>query len=200
MKARYAAVEDKDSPIYQQRIKESFADAARLAYVATTRAQHLCHFYLSPQSQKHPEHHAIYQMPGMPDDAAFQQLVNNSSGCIRYSPVPKSIFDRELSPWIPDDHHTPDTKSALITRATSSSNLTRHERTTSFTGITLNIPEMVHDIDSKTDEPETPIRQTQVDSEFWSQLQAGASLGLVFLETLEEIDFQNPQGLDQLVE
>jgi len=200
---QFAAHEDKDSEVYQQRKQESYADAARLAYVALTRSKSISHFYIVPQSKNKPEEHAIFQMLGTSDESALQALAADSSGTIIYAPLDPEILDQKPARWVPAKAST-EQNNALSTRDLDKVTITQSHRTTSFTGITRNTPEIAHDSDSDAADPtaKVPITSTnqELESEFWTQLQAGASLGLVFHETLEEIDFQNPQGIENIIE
>jgi len=194
---KFAAEENEDPKVTEQRQKESFADSARLAYVSLTRAEYLCHFYISPLNEKKPDEHAVYQMFGMPNEAEFIGLANQSSECIVYDPIEPDIFNQPELTW--KKPHSIQAQQAdnqtLTNRDSHNIQITRNQRTTSFTGITRNAPDVVHDSDS-----EVVTSPTVDETGFWTQLQAGASLGLVFHETLEEIDFQQTTGFIPLIE
>jgi len=204
----FAAIENKDGDIYEFRKKETFADASRLAYVALTRSKYICHFYLTPQSKGNPEDHAMFQMLGMPNEAALLALAENSHGCVVYDTIEPDIFELPNPPWSGKGSET-NSAPALKHRDPALINITHSQRTTSFTGITRNAPEIIHDSDPDTPSETTtePVRPTSTTAptgatspNFWEHLQAGASLGLVFHETLEEIDFQNTSGAENLIE
>jgi len=203
LKPRFAAIEDKDSEIFEQRKKETFADAARLAYVALTRSEVICHFYLIPATKK-PEEHAVLQMLGMPTQEELQQLSDNSSGCIVYDEIQPDILEEPIPTWKGSRDETAQ-KTLLTTRDNSPITISHNQRTTSFSGITRNTPDIVHDSDSQTEAEITTTHTPEQESpktpapKFWKKLQAGASLGLVFHEILEEIDFQSPDTLESLI-
>jgi len=127
----------------------------------------------------------MLQMLGMPEAGDFQQLVDHSSGCIVCDEIQAEIFEQSIPSWAgPQVESSKEQK--LTARDSASIRITHKQRTTSFSGITRNTPDLVHDNDSHT--------QTEI-----SKLQAGASLGLVFHEILEEVDFQSPENLESLV-
>ncbi|NWK54577.1 UvrD-helicase domain-containing protein [Verrucomicrobiaceae bacterium N1E253] len=197
----FAPAEDnmQSAETLQTRSQEDHADAARLAYVALTRSVSLCHFYLPPPKTTktkgcEPDKHSIYRMLDMESPEALSSQCNLPGTCIESSIIDTSVlnnFKRYSAP----SHTKPAT---LTSRNADKINITRQERTTSFTGITRNAPETIHDIDENTGTPytdETPTNQNR----FWDQLQGGASLGLVFHEVLEVTNFQAPSNLTNTI-
>ena len=204
LRPQFAQAENKSGLIYDIRKKETFADAARLAYVALTRSKYLCHFYLTPQDDKRPEDHAMFQMLGMPDESGLQKLADDSEGCIVLNTLEPDILELSIPTWSGKIETTDDTTSVqeLKHRDPSSIHITHHQRTTSFTGITRNAPDIIHDVDHDTSNAPNIINHSiaATSPSFWDQLQAGASLGLVFHESLEEIDFQNTSEAGRIIE
>ena len=194
---KFAAEENDDPEVTGQRKKEAYADSARLAYVSLTRAAYLCHFYISPLNDKKPEEHAVYQMLDLPNETGLIDLASQSSGCIVYDSIEPDIFDQPALTWKKSTSNPSQQteNQTLVNRDPQNIHITRNQRTTSFTGITRNAPDVVHDSDS-----EVATSPTVDETGFWTQLQAGASLGLVFHETLEEIDFQQTTGFAALIE
>jgi len=180
---------DADDESYDLRVAEDMADNIRLAYVALTRAKYRCYFYYYPPSDSKDDGstNAIYQMLGMQSVEELYNLAARSKGCIHVEETP-STNERPEVPYY-DSRDSSEPQLELSARPTSRIQVAMTKRTSSFTGITRNAPEVRHDIDSNiTDEGETI---DFAEAGFWKELQAGASLGLVFHEVLEEIDFQD---------
>ena len=134
-------------------------------------------------------------MLGRPDGARLQELADSSSGCIVRAPVTEDVY-RDSPPRYCGDAGT--APGELAARDASGITIARGNRTTSFTGITHHTAatgDAPRDLDGAPSE--TPHLE---DTGFWGQLQAGASLGIVFHEILEDLDFQNPADLAGLVE
>lgn len=210
LEARFAAEEDTCEDTLEQRRRETLADAVRLAYVALTRSQYLCHYFISPAAKF--EHHAVFQMLETDQAAELQLLAEASSGCIAHHEISANHVEEKLTPWQASGMGSTNDQ-ALGHRRTDGLKISRQQRTTSFTGITRNTPEIAHDNDSNTDNldrsattmpptanPTDTKTSATPPSPYWDELQAGASLGLVFHETLEEIDFQAPQNLEKIIE
>ncbi|MDA0813587.1 MAG: UvrD-helicase domain-containing protein, partial [Verrucomicrobia bacterium] len=180
--------EPRGSETYDLRKVETSADHARLAYVAVTRSQFRCHLYHLPTNPKFEDEHAIHQMLGCPDADALQALSDNSDGTVVRAPIRDDIFGSLPAPYRPDEQKK---SRELKVRESGTISITRRQQTTSFTGITRFAAETgdtPHDFDASDD------------TGFWAKLQAGASLGIVFHEIFEEIDFQAPKGVATLVE
>ncbi|MEO1857141.1 MAG: UvrD-helicase domain-containing protein [Rubritalea sp.] len=171
---------------------EEQADSVRLTYVALTRAKYRCYFYYDPPVKKSPLDHAIYRMLGELNQAEIEALCGESDNTIVYTPLDEETLNLELKDWTPQ---TSSDIQELSIRDSSKVHFVTQKRTTSFTGITHNAPDIFHDVDGTVVESIGLAEQG-----FWSKLQAGASLGLVFHEILEELDFQDTSALLDLVD
>jgi len=184
--------ENDDPEIYASRVKESCADRARLAYVALTRAKFQCHYFHTPEKKK-PEEHAVFQMLGEPTDEDWEKLKSNSHGTIAVHLIDTANKPSSLPPYL----QTSSTETLELSfRDDQGAHLNQRKRTTSFTGITQ--PHHHYTTSQDLDEI-TEKRVIIEDTGFWARLQAGASLGSAFHEILEEIDFQQPRGIDRLI-
>ena len=188
-----AAYEDKGSTSFDLRIRETCADRARLAYVALTRSESLCHFYYVAEDPKCPEQHAVYQMLGCPDKDTLENLPAVSNDCIAYH----FLTSEQLAKPIPPYEATAQVSTApLDTRKLTDTNLTRSLSTTSFSAISHH----THDAFSHIAENTVTKLPLQEDTGLWKDLKAGASLGSTFHEILEEIDFTvKPAPLDLII-
>lgn len=188
----FAPYADSSHESFEIRKLEEQADSIRLTYVALTRAKYRCYFYYEPPSQKSALDHAIYRMLGELDQSEIEALCGNSDNTIIYTPLDASTLDLELANWTA---HTSKGIQDLSIRDSSKIHFVTQKRTTSFTGITRNAPDISHDVDGTVLES-----IGKAEHGFWSKLQAGASLGLVFHEILEELDFQDTSTLRELVD
>lgn len=190
----FAPYGDSSHESFEVRKEEEQADSVRLTYVALTRAKHRCYFYYEPPKESksvNPLDHAIYRMLGERDTQQLEALCAESDNTMVYTPLDEETLALQMSKWSTEDEVT---AAKLTTRDISKVSFLTQQRTTSFTGITRNAPDIFHDVDGTVIE-----HSPQEQQDFWSQLQAGASLGLVFHEILEELDFQNTAELLELV-
>lgn len=188
----YASMENDAQPpeVIEARTQEEHADAIRLAYVALTRSAHLCHFYL-PAPKKEPADHSIYRMLELESPEELSEACQTPGSCIQTSQIDSSVLDTFQRYQAPQKSETTE----LTVRASDAIQISQPHHTTSFTGITRNAPEIIHDFDENTNSPET----SAPSEKFWSQLQGGAALGLVFHEVLELTDFKQPDQLQQTI-
>jgi exodeoxyribonuclease V beta subunit len=188
----FAPYGDNSHESFETRKAEEQADSVRLTYVALTRAKHRCYFYYDPPAKKTAYDHAVYRMLGEIDQPEIEALFGDSDNTIVYTPLDEETLDLQLEKWTAQ---TSKDIQELSIRDSSQIHFVTQKRTTSFTGITRNAPDVFHDIDG------TVLESTgTVEKGFWSKLQAGASLGLVFHEILEELDFQDTSALLNLVD
>ncbi len=173
------------------RIKEACADRARLAYVALTRSKYRCHFYYVPEKDK-PAEHAVFQMLGEATLEDLQALAEKSEGCMQLNHVTETVWPEARS-----FHDVQEEEQRLSSRSLDEVEVCSKLRTTSFSGLTYHN----HSEDSYRDQDgfisTTPIAE---ETGFWKQLQAGAGLGSAFHEILEEVDFQDLAGAEDVIE
>ncbi|PQJ27063.1 UvrD-helicase domain-containing protein [Rubritalea profundi] len=188
----FAPYGDNSHESFEIRKAEEQADSVRLSYVALTRAKHRCYFYYDPPAKKTAYDHAVYRMLGEIDQPEIEALCGDSDNTIVYTPLDEETLDLQLEKWTAQ---TSKDVQELSIRDSSQIHFVTQKRTTSFTGITRNAPDIFHDVDG------TVLDSIgRVEKGFWSKLQAGASLGLVFHEILEELDFQDTSELLSLVD
>ena len=188
----FAPYGDNAHESFEIRKGEEQADSVRLTYVALTRAKYRCYFYYDPPVMKTALDHAIYRMLGELNQPEIEALCGKSDNTIVYTPLDEETLDLQLKDWTT---HTRTEIEELSIRDSSKVNFITQKRTTSFTGITRNAPDIFHDVDGAV------VDSIGLDEHgFWCKLQAGASLGLVFHEILEELDFQDTSELLTLVD
>lgn len=179
-----------------QRFKEENADIARLTYVAVTRAEVLCHFYLTPTSEKEDAIHPLTPCLNIPH--SYETLASKSHQCIAVERI-------EIEPRLPEpltlserftlnEDQLFGAKSALSHRPLDAIRLTQAHRSTSFSSLSRQPISQVRDVDAIP--TNTHVERPEPLHPFWEHLRPGAALGLVFHELLEEIDFQVPPPAD----
>ncbi len=188
-KTHIAPYRDKVKTKAQRQLEEQ-ADAARLLYVALTRAQHRCVLYVDLLAEKSRRTVTFHEMLGKPTLDTWSDIESDSNKSIQFTSVHPDQIRFDLSYTAPEDKLTKQPLQCAPAFAHSRSS--RH-RTTSFSGLTRQLADIRdHDPYELTPVPRDLEQELPYQEQgFWSHFQPGAALGLVFHEFFEEADFQN---------
>jgi len=188
-----APYRDKRTSI-EQRITEEKADSARLLYVALTRAESRCILHVDIPKQSSKKEIAFHEMLAKPTKEDWVNIALQSQGTLRFTTIsPEEIptthtqrAETTGSPFFNDLHCAP----SLERRPQ------RQHSTSSFTGLTRNLPDP-KDLDPYETHHHSLNEYDQGET-FWAAFQPGSSLGLVFHEFFEEADFQDTSQHEDL--
>ena len=188
-KTHIAPYKDKVKTKAQRQLEEQ-ADAARLLYVALTRAQHRCVLYVDLLAEKSRRNVTFHEILGKPTLDTWSDIERKSNKSIQFTSRHPEQIQFDLAYAAPKDSAT---KHPFQCAPAFTPSRTNRHRTTSFSGLTRQLAD-IRDHDpyepttmSKDLEHESPYQE----QDFWSHFQPGAALGLVFHEFFEEADFQN---------
>ena len=172
---------------------EKRAEALRVAYVALTRAKNRCYLYAGAIKDfcKSPLAHLLGTDDAL---AGLTALADVSGGSISVSEIDSSA-DNRTDQSDPTDRS--DESAAPLAARTFKGTIPTSRMMASFTGLLSGRHEEEPDRDAVS--PGEPVRDAESPQAALGEFKRGATAGLFFHEVLENLDFQKPSGIEELV-